>query len=117
MQGGSAESATAEAGSKVAGADFRGLAEFVECGDGIFKVTTGTFLGFIQQSAKADKIASLGRPKYQNQAQTWGREEGNRLSTLAFAWLISREKAYLDAATVWAREISAKPGGLGQVQE
>jgi hypothetical protein len=58
---------------------------------------------------EADLILSLGRPKYQTQAQTWGRDAGNRLATLAFAWLISREKKYLEAATVWAREISAKP--------
>jgi hypothetical protein len=59
--------------------------------------------------AEADHILSLGRPKYQTQAQIWGREEGNRLSTLAFAWLISREKKNLEAATVWARAIGAQP--------
>lgn len=58
---------------------------------------------------EADKIIELGRPRYQEQAQTWGREEGNRLATLAFAWLISRDNRYLDAATLWAREIAKRP--------
>ncbi len=61
--------------------------------------------------AAADEIVSLGKPHYQEarDAQTWGREDGNRLSTLAFAWLVSRDRAYLDAASIWARAISSRP--------
>ena len=58
---------------------------------------------------EVDTIIALGRPRYDEQSQAWGREDGNRLATLAFAWIVSGNQTYLDAATVWARAISSRP--------
>lgn len=52
----------------------------------------------------ANSLAKQTPTPYRNDVgeQIWQRDVGNAIATLAFTWLISGEKKYLDAATRWA---------------
>ena len=54
--------------------------------------------------AIAAKLATQAPPRYRADGgeQLWQRSVGDTIATLSFAWLISREPRYLNAAAQWA---------------
>ena len=70
----------------------------------------------------ADRLAKNGPPayierdKYSGDEQLWQREVGNAMPTLALAWLITRDKQYLDSARAWAlASCGYTTWGLGRI--
>ena len=56
MKGETAEPAAAEAGAEVAGGVLGGFAKFVQGGDRVFEIQSGTFLRLVQQSAESGQV-------------------------------------------------------------
>jgi hypothetical protein len=70
--------------------------------------------------AQADRAVAAGPPPYRERddqsgdEQLWQREVGNTMPLLAMAYLVTGEKAYLDAARAWALASCSYPTwGLG----
>ena len=59
MKSGAAETSSAEAGAEVAGGFLRGFAKFVQGGDRVFEIQSGTFLRLVQQSAESGQVVLL----------------------------------------------------------
>jgi len=72
--------------------------------------------------AQADRLARRGPPAYRENdsssgdEQLYQREVGNAMPVLAMAWLLSRDRLYLDSARQWAlASCQYKTWGLGRI--
>jgi len=70
---------------------------------------------------QADRLARRGPPAYRERddssgdEQLWQRDVGNAMPVLAMAWVLTRERPYLEAARQWAlASCSYKTWGLGR---
>ena len=59
MKGGTAEPAAAEASTEMGRGSFRDFAKFVQGGDRVFEIQSGTFLRLVQQSAESGQVVLL----------------------------------------------------------
>ena len=59
VESGSAEPAPTEPDAKMAGGVPGGFAKFVQGGNGVFEIQSGTFLGLVQQSAESGQVVFL----------------------------------------------------------
>ena len=71
---------------------------------------------------QADQLVRRGPPAYRESdgssgdEQLWQREVGNAMPVLAMAWVLTRERPYLDAARQWAlASCGYKTWGLGRI--
>lgn len=77
---------------------------------------------FAELRAQADRLVKSGPPAYRERdnysgdEQLWQREVGNAMPAIALCWLLTGERAYLDAARDWALASCAYPTwGLGSI--